>query len=782
MVDMLMPRRLALLILAVAAFAHCANPAGTGGPDSGQCGDACGGCGSDADCAAGFHCDPARRLCVACLRDDHCPAGNTCALASNTCAPAPNSCSANRPCSPDAGTCELDAGQCVECAADADCVNPANPVCDLARHRCMPGCRDDRDCPAPDAGTTVHCNPTSHQCVECDKNEDCPLGTICDANKCRPGCAPGRACTAPLVCCGTTCIDLTSDVANCGACDLACLGGWSCCFATCHNPASDVVNCGGCGKVCNLPFAVPACLNRACAVASCESGHANCNQSPADGCEVDTGNDPLNCGDCNVRCQLFQSTAKCAAGKCAIDFCAAPYGDCNKMPGDGCEADTSTSVAHCGGCGAPCSANHVTATCAAGQCTGACEPGWVDCNNDKRGDGCEKQAASDVNNCGGCGAVCSANHIVRACNNGACTGTCDAGYSDCDMNKQSNGCETATGTDPNNCGVCGRVCSSKNLTLSCAGGVCDGACTPGHADCNGNKQTDGCETDINDLMNCGGCNKPCTIANGTGACVAGACKVAACTGAFKDCNNDPADGCESNTATDGKNCGACGAVCATGLCGSSIAAGMLIPPVNWKWNGAAVYDGPGSAGVLTPATNSVAGTLIYQNPIVTDTFDAAFDFRIGGGTGADGMAFFFQETGNAYVGPIGGGLGVSGANGYAVEMDEYANMACGDTIYGHIAVDSLSQCGGTLPTHLALNGNLPFALHNGGWHTCNVKLDNAGTLTVTCDGSLLLNAVPLPQYAKGRNYYFGFGGGTGGQNDRHEVRNVTVGFLSPRCL
>ena len=45
----------------------------------------------------------------------------------------------------------------------------------------------------------------------------------------------------------------------------------------------------------------------------------------------------------------------------------------------------------------------ITAACAGGQCTGACNAGFADCNNDKRTDGCETSLSADVQNCGGCG-------------------------------------------------------------------------------------------------------------------------------------------------------------------------------------------------------------------------------------------------------------------------------------------------------------------------------------------------------------------------------------------
>jgi hypothetical protein len=60
---------------------------------------------------------------------------------------------------------------------------------------------------------------------------------------------------------------------------------------------------------------------------------------------------------------------------------------------------------------------------------------------------------------------------TRTCAGGACNGTCSAGFADCNNNKQVDGCEIHTQTDPNHCGACsgaGTVCSG----VPCVNGVC----------------------------------------------------------------------------------------------------------------------------------------------------------------------------------------------------------------------------------------------------------------------------------------------------------------------
>src|SRR5205814_759681 len=113
----------------------------------------------------------------------------------------------------------------------------------------------------------------------------------------------------------------------------------------------------------------------------------------------------------------------------------------------------------------------------------------------------------DLANCGACGVACSNNHIAMpTCAGGACNGACDAGCADCNLMAAA-GCETPIAVDVANCGGCAEVCSSNHITTpSCGGGgVCNGACDPGYADCNNDELHDGCETaTTSDVNHCGG--------------------------------------------------------------------------------------------------------------------------------------------------------------------------------------------------------------------------------------------------------------------------------------
>ena len=105
----------------------------------------------------------------------------------------------------------------------------------------------------------------------------------------------------------------------------------------------------------------------------------------------------------------------------------------------------------------------------------------------------------------------------------------------------------------NNCGGCGIKCEANNANVACVNSACViTTCQGSYADCDkatANGFKTGCEVDTNlDTNHCGGCGKPCTIANGTPKCDAGSCEVKTCSGTFDDCDGDPKTGCEVNIA------------------------------------------------------------------------------------------------------------------------------------------------------------------------------------------------------------------------------------------
>lgn len=123
---------------------------------------------------------------------------------------------------------------------------------------------------------------------------------------------------------------------------------------------------------------------------------------------------------------------------------------------------------------------------------------------------------TDPNHCGSCENACPRAHAVPTCEAGACKITCDVGWIDLD-GQLANDCEYAC--------------------LATGAESCDGA----DNDCNGTVD-DGFDL-MTDPLNCGTCGNACSVVNGVGTCVAGACQVAGCLSGYRD-NDAMVPGCE----------------------------------------------------------------------------------------------------------------------------------------------------------------------------------------------------------------------------------------------
>ncbi|KAI7837630.1 hypothetical protein COHA_008554 [Chlorella ohadii] len=251
--------------------------------------------------------------------------------------------------------------------------------------------------------------------------------------------------------------------------------------------------------------------------------------------------------------------------------CACPPGTCWDPPTCQPVGPNYCNFDKYGTCGA--SQNYECYRC------GYAAKGVTGCNTDKKeickdiggGNyrcGCPEGALNDLNNCGSCGTLCApANAADPSCTDGTCTfTTCEPDYADCDGDP-ANGCEVNTQQDAANCGGCSRLdptraCSLPNAVAKCVSGSCAiDSCSPGWADCD-DDAANGCETQLNTVANCGGCSNldskfACSSANGTPTCTGGQCTIA-CASGFADCDGDPATGCEVNTQQDVLHCGGCG--------------------------------------------------------------------------------------------------------------------------------------------------------------------------------------------------------------------------------
>ena len=392
--------------------------------------------------------------------------------------------------SPSGGTCLSD----LDCAASGNQCN--NGVCVAGRCQTNPkaagtACDDGlyctfsevcngmgqcsggtvRSCDDGNACTVDTCDNTLQSCL----HSNVANGTACPGGTCNNGVCQGTACTTNASCDdGNAC---TTDVCTAGVCS--------------HNPVANGTACPG-----------GTCNNGACqAAASCTDGIKN---------GTETG---VDCGGANMcpRCGVgitCSASSDCQSGVCQNGFCQAS-GACTT---DG----NCTTGQYCSGgnCvpkkpdGQVCTGSNECSSgvCQSGVCQAQCPAGMVNCG------GVCRNTSTDPINCGACGNVCARANATPSCVSGQCSiGSCNVGFADCNGNS-IDGCESNISTSTINCGSCGRVCSSNHIvTTSCSGGVCNGACTAGFADCNGNRQIDGCETSTtNDRNNCGGCGIVCS--------------------------------------------------------------------------------------------------------------------------------------------------------------------------------------------------------------------------------------------------------------------------------
>ena len=406
-------------------------------------------CAADGDCvgnAAGPACDLASGRCVPCTSaSDRCPAGQYCVAATNACAAG---CRDDLACASgvDGGLsprrCDPAAHACVDCVTDAHC--PAGTLC--VGSICVAGCNTGRPCPSAQqccGGACVDPQSNIAHCGACDTRCTIPSGTaLCLNGTCSVG-----ACTAPNANC---------DGVAANGCET--------------DTARDVLHCGSCATPCApRTHATAACAAGACAYA-CEAGFADCDGDTANGCEVDTTSSPAACGACGTRCDPPNASAACVAGRCQLAACTAGFGDCDANATNGCETDTRATVSHCGTCGHACpGAPNAVPACAVGACAILCTAGFADCDGDAA-NGCETDTRTTAAHCGGCGRACALpNAATVGCAATVCTvGSCGANFGNCD-GVASNGCETDTRVTLAHCGGCGLACAPG---LTCAGSTC----------------------------------------------------------------------------------------------------------------------------------------------------------------------------------------------------------------------------------------------------------------------------------------------------------------------
>lgn len=204
--------------------------------------------------------------------------------------------------------------------------------------------------------------------------------------------------------------------------------------------------------------------------------------------------------------------------------------------------------------------------------------------------------------------------------------------------------------------------------------------------------------------------------------------------------------------------------------------GVPINTTGWNMQGnAKIGNSPGSSGngeiILTEPVNTQSGAIFFNTPINLSQckkWIAEFDFRIGEGTVADGLAFCYLDVPpSGFV--SGGGIGIPAtANGLKVVIDTWLN--CGTDRIPKLQIRwgaGYNECNGQ-PTRNNNDGSMGF-LRSTTYQKCRIEY-NEGNIKVLINGTEYLTAFQTFNFTG----YFGFTASTGGSNDRHSIKNVRI--------
>ena len=422
----------------------------------------------------------------------------------------------------------------------------------------------------------------------------------------------------------------------------------------------DVANCGGCNVACAaLSNSVPACVMGGC-VSACAMGFVDADRNPANGCE----------------CKLTNN---------GVETCDGVDNDCNGVVDDGVGGTYYPGPAGTLGVGV-CSAG--AQICQGGvlmplptrlpklPSTEVCDGLDNDCNG-KVDDGFDFM--NDAKNCGGCGIACAAG---MACQQGRCpmVGGVDAGAPPKDGGGGNTGMAGNTGTD-GGAGQGGTISASVKACLGASGTVCDDL--------------------ANDHANCGACGKACGATQ--------YCSNMVCTDfPAMDCGTGATQCLDQNGQKpictmllyDPRNCGACGNVCASGVCQD----GQCM--VNLSQDGGAVAA---DAGTAPQGCNPMAPTQCpgpSASTYCADTTRGTSDCGACGNACSAGLVCMGSEcvTPTMVGGACGGSLTMC-ASGCTSTLDDSRNCGqCGQFCDGSCNSGSC-QAPGQAPFGSACNRN-----------------------------------------------------------------------------
>jgi len=189
---------------------------------------------------------------------------------------------------------------------------------------------------------------------------------------------------------------------------------------------------------------------------------------------------------------------------------------------------------------------------------------------------------------------------------------------------------------------------------------------------------------------------------------------------------------------------------------------------------AAVGAAHGEGGCrLTEAANSQIGSVVFApvSSAPVASFYAAFDFNIGGGTGADGMSFVLLDSTYFDLTALFAEEGPPAGNSLVVKFDTYQN----DTEISDNFI-ALIMNGTVLATF-----DPPFNLDDHTWRHVAIEVEGGSlSMSITSpdgDQVMVFSGQELTNYTPFVTMY-GFGARTGGENNEHWVDNILFRDIS----
>jgi hypothetical protein len=189
--------------------------------------------------------------------------------------------------------------------------------------------------------------------------------------------------------------------------------------------------------------------------------------------------------------------------------------------------------------------------------------------------------------------------------------------------------------------------------------------------------------------------------------------------------------------------------------------------------GNAVLQFPPGQILLTPAINGMRGGLFLSNPITSTDVKIEFDFKIGGGSGADGLALCFLDE--KELGDWGGGMGwakyLPNAKSWALEFDTWWNWERDDKDDNHASIVTSEL------KIIDYNSTIP-RMQDNGWFHCELIFENNKVQVFLQNDAAsfprtnILNA-NVEEYHSSK-YYIAFTAATGGATNNHNIDNILI--------